>query len=216
MERAEILVFVRIGIDAVIEADRADGEFVAQAGADAVTHVTETGIVCVGEQVAGIDKNGALQFAIKWKGIFDVENGVGLAADRKTMAIMRAEFALAETAHSGAAAVEETLVNWNCGDVAGAFVKRPNHTGAGAELEQGFSKRDEVTGTGGRPKKLDLASDRAGGKLEGLIKDKTATRHDRAIAQIEGMKEANRTDEVVHVTKQIIIDIRANNFDMPL
>src|SRR5437868_14156641 len=117
MERAEILVFVRIGIDAVIEADRADGEFVAQAGADAVTHVTETGIVCVGEQVAGIDKNGALQFAIKWKGIFDVENRVEFAPDRIVVTIMRTEVALAETAHGGAAAVEETFVNWNCGDV---------------------------------------------------------------------------------------------------
>jgi hypothetical protein len=30
------------------------------------------------------------------------------------------------------------------------------------------------------------------------------------------MKETNRTDEVIHVTKQIIIDIRTDNFDMPL
>src|SRR5437879_13509452 len=97
MERAEILVFVRIGIDAVIEADRADGEFVAQAGADAVTHVAETGIVCVGEQVAGLDKNAALQFAIKWKGIVDVENGVELVADRKAMASSQPEVAAAET-----------------------------------------------------------------------------------------------------------------------
>src|SRR5207237_10197818 len=111
-------------------------------------HVVEAGIVRVGEQVAGIDKNGALQFAIKWKGIFHVENGVELPGDRKTMAIMRAEFALAETAHSGAAAVGETLVNQNCGDGTGAFVKLPNHTAAGPELEQAFSKRDAVTGTG--------------------------------------------------------------------
>src|SRR4029077_9443522 len=102
MERPEIFVFARIGIDAVIEANRADGKFVAQAGADAVAHVVETGIVCVGEEVAGIDKKGTLQFAIKWKGIFHFKNGVDPPADRKTMAIMRAELALAETSHGGA------------------------------------------------------------------------------------------------------------------
>src|SRR4029077_5724040 len=124
--------------------------------------------------------------------------------------------ALAETAHSGAAAVEEALVNWNCRDIAGAFRKRPDQTGAGAELEQGFSKRDEVTRARGRPKILDLASDRTGGEFEGLIKDETAARHDRAVAQIEGVKKANRTDEVIHVTKEIIIDIGADTFDAPL
>src|SRR4029077_2180725 len=124
--------------------------------------------------------------------------------------------ALAETAHSGAAAVEEALVNRNCLDIAGAFRKRPDQTGAGAELEQGFSQRDEVTRARGRPKILDLTSDPAGGKLEGLIKNKTPTRHNRAIAQIEGVKKANRTDEIIHVTKEIIMDIGADNFDAPL
>src|SRR5947199_156800 len=45
---------------------------------------------------------------------------------------------------------------------------------------------------------------------------KTAAGHDRAIAQIEGVKKANRTDEVIHVTKEIIIDIGADNFVVPL
>ena len=188
MERADIFVLPRTGIDAVIQPDRADGKFIAQAGADAVTHVAEIGVVCVGEKVAGIDKNGALQFAVKWKSIFDIENGIELAANREIIAIMRAEIALTETAHRSAAAVEETFVNWNCGDVAGTFLKWPNQTGASAQLQQGFAKRDEVTGARGRTKKLDFASDPAGGDFESLIKDKTATRHHRTITQIEGVK----------------------------
>ena len=122
MERAKILALARMGIDPVIEPDWADGKFIAQTGADAVAHIAEIGIVCVGAQVAGIDKNGSLQFAIKWKGIFNVENGVEFAADRIIVAIMRAKIALAETAHGGAAAVEETFINWNCGNVAGVFL----------------------------------------------------------------------------------------------
>ena len=49
-----------------------------------------------------------------------------------------------------------------------------------------------------------------------MIEDKAAAGHDRAIAQIEGVKKTNRTDEVARVTKQILIDIRADNFDAPL
>ena len=64
MECAEILMLARTGIDAVIEPDRADGKFIAETGADPVAHVAETGIVCIGAQVAGIDKNSALQFTV--------------------------------------------------------------------------------------------------------------------------------------------------------
>src|SRR5947207_3757618 len=127
---------------------------------------------------------------------------------------MRAKIAFAEAAHGGAAAVEETFVNWNCGDVAGAFLKRPDQTSAGTELEQGFANRDEVTAARGRAKELDLASDRAGGEFEGLIKDKTAARHERAITQIEGMKKANGTEELDTVTKENIINILHDNIDM--
>src|SRR5438132_11060434 len=104
---------------------------------------------------------------------------------------MRPKIAFAETAHGGAATIKETFVNWNCGYVAGAFLKRPDQTGAGAELEQGFANRDEITGARGRAQELDLASDSAGGEFEGLIKDKTAGGHDGAILQTEGLKETN-------------------------
>ena len=45
MKRAEIFVWARIGIHAVIEANRAHGELVAQARAYGVAHIVETNIL---------------------------------------------------------------------------------------------------------------------------------------------------------------------------
>src|SRR5436305_1154055 len=83
------------------------------------------------KQVTGIDKNGALQFTVNWKGIFHIENGIKFSPKRVTSVIMRAEIAFAEAAHGGAATIKETFVDWNCRDVGGSFLQRPDQAGAG-------------------------------------------------------------------------------------
>src|SRR5205823_8518901 len=105
---------------------------------------------------------------------------------------------------------------WNCGDVAGVFRYRPNQTGAGAELEQGFTDRNEITGTRGRAKELDVASERARSQFEGLIENQTAGRYHRAVAQIEGMKETYRADKVIAVANQSVINACLHDFVVPL
>src|SRR5205085_7845938 len=119
-------------------------------------------------------------------------------------------------AHRVAATIKETLVDWNGGDVAGVFLQRPDQPGAGADFQQCFAKRNEVTGARGRAEEFDVTSDAVGGELESLTEDQTAAGHDRTIAQIEGVKKTDRTDEVALTTEQIVLDLGAYNFDTPL
>src|SRR5438874_2533456 len=129
---------------------------------------------------------------------------------------MRPEIAFGEAAHRGAATIKETLVDWNGGDVAGAFLQRPDQPGAGADFQQCLSNRNEVTGPRGRAKEFYVASDGIGGELESLTEDKTAARHDRTIAQIESVKQSDRTHKVPCLTDEFVLDVVTDNFDTPL
>ena len=104
MEGAGIFARARVGIVAVIEPDRADRQFVAQPDADGVTHVIEAGgdarkrVVRVRQQIAGVEKDRAEQFAINRESVFDIEDGEELAADGMIV-VVRAEVAFGEAAH---------------------------------------------------------------------------------------------------------------------
>src|SRR6266853_1850089 len=70
MKRAEIFVWARIGINAVIEANRTHGQLVAQAGAYGVAHIVETNVFRRRQKVAGMRakcNRGLPEPPLKWR-----------------------------------------------------------------------------------------------------------------------------------------------------
>src|SRR5439155_23463443 len=107
MERAEIFVRARIGIDSIIEANRTDRQLVAQARSDRITHIVEANVLGGRQKIARISEYCGLQFSQYRKGVFNFANGVKFCADGMTMIIVRANFAFDEAAHGFGAAIEE-------------------------------------------------------------------------------------------------------------
>src|SRR5439155_804496 len=134
MEGAEIFACARIGIDAVIEANRAHRQLVAQARAYGVAHIVETNIFRRRQKITRISKYGALKFSKNRKGVFDIKHGKEFSADRMTMIIVGSKIAFAETAHGCSAAIEKTFVDRDGRRFAGtASCKRMDHPNARAE-----------------------------------------------------------------------------------
>ena len=113
MECAEIFVWARIGIDAVIEANRADGQLVAQARTYGVPHIAKANILRGRQKITRISEYGALQFSENRKSVFDIKDGIEFAPDGVTVIVVRTEIAFAETAHRCGAAIEKALVDRN-------------------------------------------------------------------------------------------------------
>src|SRR5262245_30311152 len=89
MKRAEIFERVRIGIDAVVETDRTDRQFVTQPRADGVAHVVHANIFRAWEKIARIGENRHLQFTENWERVFDIEHGIEFSTDGMAMIIVR-------------------------------------------------------------------------------------------------------------------------------
>src|SRR4029450_4502308 len=81
MECAGVFIGPRVGIDAVIETDRADGQFITQPYAHRIAHVVETWFFRCREQIARVGENRALQFPENWKGVFDIKHGKKFTSD---------------------------------------------------------------------------------------------------------------------------------------
>src|SRR3989442_9635727 len=113
MKRTEVFVLMRTGIDAVIEANWADRQLVAQARADRVTHIVKANILRARQKITRIGEYRALQFSKNRESVFDIEDGKEFSSDRMTVIIMRAKIAFAETAHGCAAAIKKTFVDRN-------------------------------------------------------------------------------------------------------
>src|SRR5947209_18283510 len=107
MERTGVLEWTWIWVEAVVETDRSDGQFVAQPDAERVAHVREGSILRRQQKITGIGKHRALQLPVNREGIFGVEHGEKLAADRVALGVVRAEIAFGHAAHRICAAVEE-------------------------------------------------------------------------------------------------------------
>ena len=134
MERAEIFVAMTIGINSVIETDRPDRQLIAKAATNPVTHVAQSRIFRAWQQIAGIGKERALQFAKNRKGVLGVKHRLKFAADWMALAIVRAKIALGETSHGGVPTIEKTLVDRNLSRFARtAGGKRMNHANTRAE-----------------------------------------------------------------------------------
>ena len=139
MERAVVFVRVRVGIEAVIQSNRTDGQFVTQTDTERVTQIVEAGFFGRRQKISGIGKERALKLADNWKRVFDIEDGEKFAADGIAFGIVRTELALAKTAHGGGAAIKEAFVDWDFvwfGVTRGA--ERMNDAHARAESERGL------------------------------------------------------------------------------
>src|SRR5690349_3297638 len=85
VERAEIFELARVRIDAVIEANRPDGQLVTQTTANRVAHVAQPYVLGSGQQIASVSKYGTLQFAVNRECVFNIEHGEEFSADRVPM-----------------------------------------------------------------------------------------------------------------------------------
>src|SRR4029077_9456262 len=99
VERTEVFEFVRIRIDNVIEANRANRHLVAQARANRVAHIAKANILRGRQEIPGISEYGALQFSENREGVFNIPDGIKFSPDGMTVIIVRTEIAFAETAH---------------------------------------------------------------------------------------------------------------------
>src|SRR5205814_2200529 len=85
MERAEIFTVPRIGIDAIIEANRADRQLVAQARTDRVAHVVQAYVFRTRQEIARVGEDRALEFAKNRKTVFDIEHRIKFSANRMSV-----------------------------------------------------------------------------------------------------------------------------------
>jgi hypothetical protein len=115
MERAGVFIDPRIGIDAVIETDRADGQFITQPYAHRIAHVVETWFFRCREQIARVREQRALQFAENWKGVLDIKDGEKFTSDWMTFWVMWTEIPITKASHGVASPNEKTLIDGNCG-----------------------------------------------------------------------------------------------------
>ena len=111
VKRAGGFIHSWIRIDAVIQTDGADRQLITQTQANRVTHVVKSRIFCTHQQIAGIEKHRAQEFAVKWERVFHIHDREEFTANRVIPQIMRTEIAFRETSHGRAAAVEEALVD---------------------------------------------------------------------------------------------------------
>src|SRR5439155_23783745 len=136
MKRAEIFVWARIGIDAVIEANRTHGQLVAQARAYGVSHIVKANVFRRRQKIAGIREDGALEFSKNREGVFDIKHGKEFSTDGMAMIIVRAKIAFAETAHGCGAVNEKTFVNRDGSRFVGAAgCERMNNPDARAKCD---------------------------------------------------------------------------------
>src|SRR5450759_3179012 len=139
MKRTEIFELVRIGIDAVIEANWADRKLVPQPRAYGVTHIVEANILRARKEITRIGEYRALQFSENRESIFGIKDSIEFSTDRMTVIIVRAKIAFAETAHGCRAANEKTFVDRNSSRFAGtAGRERMNNAYTSAERDRGL------------------------------------------------------------------------------
>ena len=111
VERADVFIRALIRIVTVIHTNGADRQLITQTQANRVTHVVKSRIFCTHQQIAGIEKHRAQEFAVKWKGVFHIHDREKFTANRVIPQIMRTEIAFRKTSHGRAAAVKKALVN---------------------------------------------------------------------------------------------------------
>src|SRR5205814_6406624 len=75
VKRPEIFELARVRIHTVVEANRADRQFVTQTPTNRVAYVAQPNVLGRRQQIAGVSKYGALQFTENWECIFNIEDG---------------------------------------------------------------------------------------------------------------------------------------------
>src|SRR5579885_1877767 len=94
MERAEVFEGPRVRIDPIIEANGTDGEFVAQACADGVSHVIEAYLFMFRQKICLVCILRAFLFTQNRERVCYIKHGEKFAAHRVTVIIVRTKLAL--------------------------------------------------------------------------------------------------------------------------
>ena len=192
MEGAEIFSVFGGGVDAVIDADGADGEIVAEAGADGVAEAWVIGGAAIFE-APGVGEGGTAEGAGDGEIEFGVEDGEDFPAEGIIVGVAGAELAFGEAADGVGAAVEVEDIDGeiigNGGDVAAAS----------AEGEEGFSEGEIVREAGIGAEESGGAVD--GGEVEGGGEDEAASRDNGVIAVVGTLGEAESLEGVLGGTE---------------
>src|SRR4030095_282281 len=148
----EIFILAAVGIDTVIEEDRADRKGVAQPHTEGVTHVADTQFR-VTAKIAGVGEDGPLQSASDRKGQLGIEHGEELATERMSLVVLRSQIPLGETAHGRRTAIEESDIDRD------AFIHGLDQPGPRTESELHFSNRPVIRKAADASRKCTLAID---------------------------------------------------------
>src|SRR5262249_51691721 len=111
MKRAEVFELVRVGIDSIIETNRADWQFVPQTSANRVAHIVQANVCGCRQNIAAGREDGALIFAEYGEGVLDIENREEFTADWMAVIVVRAKVAFAKTAYRCSATIEESFID---------------------------------------------------------------------------------------------------------
>src|SRR6266446_10878237 len=99
MERTIVFTGATVWVVTVVKPDGADRESVAQSQSNRVAHVIKPWILGARQEIAGIKKRSALQFAVDWERVFHIEDGEEFAAGRIAI-VVRSEVSLGKAANS--------------------------------------------------------------------------------------------------------------------
>ena len=100
MKRTDVFTRLAVGIESIVEPNRADGQFVTQTDPESIVHVIDAGFLGGRQEIAGIKEERALQLSQNWEGVFYIKDGVKLAANRIAFWVVRPKVALAVAADS--------------------------------------------------------------------------------------------------------------------
>jgi len=188
VEGAEIFSVSGVGVDAVIDAEWADGEIVAEAGADGVAEAWVIGGSAIFE-APGVGEGGTAESAEEGEIEFGVEDREDFPAEGIIVGVAGAELAFGEASDGGGAAVEvediDGEVIGNGGDVAAA----------GAEGEEGFSEGEIVREASIGAEESGGAVD--GGEVEGGGEDEAASWANGVIAVVGILGEAEGLEGIL-------------------
>src|SRR5262249_16598689 len=136
MKRAEVFELVRVGIDSIIETNRADWQFVPQTSANRVAHIVQANVFGCRQKIAGVRADRPRNRAEYRKGVLDIENREECTADRMAVIVVRAKVAFAKTAYRCSAPIEESFIDRKFDSFVGtAGCKRMNDAATGTKCD---------------------------------------------------------------------------------
>ena len=167
-------------------------------------------------RICRVEERRARNCTVDWKG-YRLENGEELAANRVFSIVSEVPFG--EAADGSVSSIEEPFVDRDIVD--SVAIQAVNDAASGAEGQQRAAvwlprlgraaQRLEIGESGGAPDEIDLAPDRARGKIESVIENQPPARVHLAVAEIERLGQADRADEIRGAAEKLRKDVGARD-----